>query len=57
MTHIAASLVTSIVDPADVAVRRRRPGKMGSFLRAVFDRKKHPRVIENLHCNLCETEV
>ena len=58
ITHIVASLVTSIMDPAEAAVRDRRSGKVGGgFLRAVFDRKKHARVIENHHCNLCDLKV
>lgn len=57
VTHILASLVTSTLDPAELSVRRKRPGKMGGFMRAVFDRKKHSRVIENHHCNLCEVQV
>lgn len=57
VTHISASLVTSIMDPAEAAVRRRGARKAGGFLRTVFDRKKHKRVIENHYCNLCEVHV
>ena len=57
VTHLLSSLVTSIMDPADRSVRHRRAGMEGGFLRAVFDRKKHKRVIENRYCNLCEVHV
>lgn len=57
ITHVSASLVTSIMDPAEASVRRRKSRKTGGFLRAVFDRKKHKRVIENHYCNLCDVKV
>ena len=57
IAHISAVLVTSTMDPAEASVRCRRTRKMGGFLRAVFDRKKHARVIENHYCNLCEVKV
>uniref|UniRef100_A0A4W4FCE5 Palmitoyltransferase ZDHHC1 n=1 Tax=Electrophorus electricus TaxID=8005 RepID=A0A4W4FCE5_ELEEL len=50
LTHVAA--VT--IDPADYSVRVRK-----DYLSPmpVFDKKKHPHVIHNQHCYLCEVDV
>ncbi|KAK1806397.1 hypothetical protein P4O66_004915 [Electrophorus voltai] len=50
LTHVAA--VT--IDPADYSVRVR---KDYSSPMPVFDKKKHPHVIHNQHCYLCEVDV
>ena len=59
VTHILSSLVTSIMDPAEASVRRKRKTSKtaGGFLRTVFDRKKHSHVIEDRFCNLCNISV
>ena len=57
MTHVFAHIVTTSIDPAELFVRRRKTGRMGGFLRTVFDCKKHSHVIENHYCNLCEVNM
>ena len=57
VTHVFTHIVTTSIDPAELSVRRRKMGRMGGFLRAVFDRKKHSHVIKNHYCNLCEVNV
>ncbi|XP_042346077.1 palmitoyltransferase ZDHHC11 [Plectropomus leopardus] len=49
-THIAAMTI----DPADVSVRA-KPSYSSPM--PLFDRKKQPHVIQNLHCYLCDVKV
>ncbi|XP_023680047.1 palmitoyltransferase ZDHHC11 isoform X2 [Paramormyrops kingsleyae] len=52
--HLVAHLLAVSIDPADPSVRAR---KNYSLPMPVLDRKKHPHVIQNLHCHLCEVDV
>ncbi|XP_076868616.1 palmitoyltransferase ZDHHC11 isoform X2 [Brachyhypopomus gauderio] len=52
--HLVTHLAAVTVDPADFSVRVR---KDYSSPMPVFDQKKHPHVIHNQHCYLCEVDV
>ncbi|KAB0369763.1 hypothetical protein FD755_018756 [Muntiacus reevesi] len=51
--HFLAHLVTVSIDPAEANVRL----KNYSQPMPTFDRSKHPHVIQNQHCHLCEVPV
>ncbi|ESO89751.1 hypothetical protein LOTGIDRAFT_124446 [Lottia gigantea] len=51
--HIISHFVAATINPADPAVLKKiTDGPTGKF-----DRKKHPHVIENQYCYLCEVHV
>ncbi|KAJ8288130.1 hypothetical protein COCON_G00007890 [Conger conger] len=52
--HLVAHLAAVSIDPADLSVLAR---KNYSNPMPVLDKKKHPHVIHNLHCYLCEVDV
>ncbi|XP_056330602.1 palmitoyltransferase ZDHHC11 [Danio aesculapii] len=52
--HLFSHVTAVTIDPADVNVRRR---KDYSSPMPTFDNTKHPHVIDNLHCTLCEVDV
>ncbi|KAJ8290718.1 hypothetical protein GJAV_G00016680 [Gymnothorax javanicus] len=54
LLHMAAHLAAVSIDPADLSVLAR---KNYSNPMPVLDKKKHPHVIHNLHCYLCEVDV
>ncbi|XP_060985499.1 uncharacterized protein LOC133046642 [Dama dama] len=51
--HFLAHLVAISIDPAEASVRL----KNYSQPMPTFDRSKHPHVIQNQHCHLCEVPV
>ncbi|XP_018596109.2 palmitoyltransferase ZDHHC11 isoform X2 [Scleropages formosus] len=52
--HIVTHLVATTIDPADANVRAK---KNYEDPMPVLDRTKHPHVIQNLHCYLCDVDV
>ncbi|MFT7805421.1 putative palmitoyltransferase ZDHHC11 isoform X1, partial [Arapaima gigas] len=52
--HLVTHLVATTIDPADPSVRAK---KNYAEPVPVLDRKKHPHVIQNLHCYLCDVDV
>ncbi|XP_035269454.1 probable palmitoyltransferase ZDHHC11 isoform X3 [Anguilla anguilla] len=54
LLHMVAHLAAVSIDPADLSVLAR---KNYSNPMPVLDKKKHPHVIHNLHCYLCEVDV
>ncbi|XP_030639054.1 palmitoyltransferase ZDHHC11 [Chanos chanos] len=52
--HLVTHLAAASIDPADLSVRAK---KDYSSPMPVFDKKKHPHVIHNQHCYLCEVDV
>eukprot|EP00062_Callorhinchus_milii_P005499 gi/632945040/ref/XP_007887836.1/ PREDICTED: probable palmitoyltransferase ZDHHC11B isoform X2 [Callorhinchus milii] len=52
--HFVVHLVAVSIDPADNSVRAK---KNYNTPMPMFDRTKHPHVIQNLHCYLCEVDV
>ncbi|XP_015213053.2 palmitoyltransferase ZDHHC11 isoform X2 [Lepisosteus oculatus] len=52
--HFVTHLVAVSIDPADPSIRAK---KNYSNPMPVLDKRKHPHVIQNLHCYLCEVDV
>lgn len=55
LVHATANIVTTAIDPAEPAVKRKL--QSGWRLRPVFNRSVHKHVIEDRHCNLCQVDV
>ncbi|XP_068426291.1 palmitoyltransferase ZDHHC11 isoform X2 [Clinocottus analis] len=54
IVHFLAHIAAVTIDPADVSVRAKRSYSSPTQL---FDRTKHPHVIQDLHCYLCDVKV
>ncbi|KAG9337767.1 hypothetical protein JZ751_028265 [Albula glossodonta] len=54
LLHMVSHLAAVTIDPADINVLAR---KNYSNPMPVLDKRKHPHVIHNLHCYLCEVDV
>ncbi|KAG7469727.1 hypothetical protein MATL_G00131990 [Megalops atlanticus] len=54
LLHLVTHLVAVSIDPADPSVLAK---KNYSNPMPVLDKRKHPHVIQNLHCYLCEVDV
>ncbi|CAG00816.1 unnamed protein product, partial [Tetraodon nigroviridis] len=53
LSHLCVHVTAVSIDPADYNVRTR--SHRGPV--PIFDRSKHPHVIENCHCYLCQVDV
>lgn len=54
IVHLVSHLAAVSIDPAEAGVRAK---KSYSNPLPVFDKKKQPHVIHNLHCYLCKINV
>lgn len=55
LVHATANIVTTAIDPAEPAVKRKL--RSGRRLRPMFNRSVHKHVIEDRYCNLCQVDV
>lgn len=53
VSHLCVHITAVSIDPADHNVRTK--SHRGPV--PIFDRSKHPHVIENCHCYLCQVDV
>ena len=52
---VLSVIVATSINPAEPAVREKLA--RGQFFRPKFDRSKHPHVIQDSYCNLCQVRV